>query len=399
MHYEERKGGVKKVVLAYSGGLDTSCCVAWLKEKGFDVITYTADLGQGINFAQLSKKAKASGVNKVYIQDLKDKFLKNFVLPALKANAIYEGKYPLATALGRPLIAEGLVEIAHKEKAKYIAHGCTGKGNDQVRIEVSVAALDKKLKTVAPLREWKLKTRTAEIKYAKKCKIKVEATKKSPYSTDLNLWGRSIECGLLEDPAKQPPEEIYQLTKNPLKCPNKPTFVTIEFIKGTPVKLNGKRGQALFSMVAKLNKLAGDCGVGRIDMVENRLVGIKSREIYEAPAAVVLHLAHQELENLVLDKETLQFKKIIAEKYAQLVYNGLWHSPLKAALDKFVEQTQKKVSGAVKLKLYKGSCICVGRKSPHSLYKKELATYEKGDKFDKSAAEGFIKIWGLPYQK
>ena len=304
----------------------------------------------------------------------------------------------MATALGRPLIAEGLVEIAHKEKAQYIAHGCTGKGNDQVRIEVSVAALDKKLKIVAPLREWKLKTREAEIKYAKKHKIQVEATKKSPYSTDLNLWGRSIECGVLEDPTKQPPEEIYQLTKNPLKCPNKPTFVTIEFAKGTPIKLNGKKLAAVL-LVAKLNKLAGACGVGRIDMVENRLVGIKSREIYEAPAAVALHLAHQELENLVLDKETSQFKKIVAEKYAQLVYNGLWHSPLKAALDKFFEQTQKKVSGAVKLKLYKGSCVCIGRKSPYSLYKKELATYEKGDKFDKSAAEGFIKIWGLPYQK
>ncbi len=390
---------MQKVILAYSGGLDTSCCVAWLKEKGFDVVTYTADLGQGINFTQLKKKAKACGVSKVYIRDLKDKFLKHFVLPALKANAIYEGKYPLATALGRPLIAEGLVEIAHKEKTKYIAHGCTGKGNDQVRIEVSVTALDKKLKLIAPLREWKLKTREEEIKYAKAHQIKVEATKKSPYSIDLNLWGRSIECGVLEDLGQEPPEKIYQLTKNPLKCPNKPTYITVEFAKGIPVKLNGKRGLAPFSMVAKLNKLAGACGVGRIDMVENRLVGIKSREVYEAPAAVVLHLAHQELENLVLDKETLQFKKIVAEKYAQLVYNGLWHSPLKLALDKFVEQTQGKVTGTVKLKLYKGSCVCVGRKSPYSLYKKELATYEKGDKFDKSAAEGFIKIWGLPYQR
>ena len=389
---------MKKVILAYSGGLDTSCCVAWLKEKGFDVVTYTADLGQGISFTQLKKKAKACGVSKVYIQDLRDKFLKDFVLPALKAGALYEGKYPLATALGRPLIAEGLVEVAHKEKAKYIAHGCTGKGNDQVRIEVSLVCLDKKLKVIAPLREWKLKTREEEIRYAKAHQIKVEATKKSPYSTDLNLWGRSIECGVLEDPAKQPPDDIYQLTKNPLTCANKPIYVTVKFARGKPVKLNGKKLN-IVPLVAKLNKLAGACGVGRIDMVENRLVGIKSREIYEAPAAVALHLAHQQLESLVLDKETAQFKKSVSEKYAQLIYNGLWHSTLKEALDKFVDETQKNVTGTVKLKLYKGSCICVGRKSPYSLYKKELATYEKGDKFDKSAAEGFIKIWGLPCQK
>jgi argininosuccinate synthase len=386
----------KKVILAYSGGLDTSCAVVWLRERGLDVVTYTSDLGQGIDFAQLKKKAADCGVNKIYVQDLRDKFLKDFAFPALCAGAIYESKYPLATALGRPLIAEGLVEIAHKEKAQYIAHGCTGKGNDQVRLEVSVAALDKKLKVIAPLREWELTTREEEIKYAQEKKIKIEVTKKNPYSTDLNLWGRSIECGILEDPEKEPPENIYQLTKNPLKCADKPVYLTVEFSQGIPVKLNGKKLGAV-ALVSKLNKLAGACGVGRIDMVENRLVGIKSREIYEAPAAVVLHLAHQELERLVLDKEVMQFKRIVAEKYAQLVYNGLWHTPLKTALDKFVAQTQKKVSGEVKLKLYKGSCVCAGKKSPYSLYKKELATYEEGDKFDKSAAEGFIKIWGLPY--
>ena len=389
---------MEKVILAYSGGLDTSCCVAWLKDKGFDVVTYTADLGQGINFAQLVKKAKDCGVSKVYIQDVRNRFLKSFVFPALRAGALYQARYPLATALGRPLIAEGLVEIAHKEKAGYIAHGCTGKGNDQVRIEVSVATLDKRLKVIAPLREWKLKTRNEEIGYAKAHKIEVAATKESPYSVDLNLWGRSIECGVLEDPAKEPPEEIYELTKNPLKCANKPTYLTIDFVRGVPAKLNAKK-IGMVSLISKLNKLAAACGVGRIDMVENRLVGIKSREIYEAPAAVTLHLAHQELENLVLDKQTSQFKRIVAQRYAQLVYNGLWHSPLKTALDKFVEQTQEKVSGQIKLKLYKGSCVCVGRKSAHSLYKKELATYEKGDKFDKSASRGFIKIWGLPYQK
>ena len=389
---------MKKIILAYSGGLDTSCCVAWLKAKGFDVITYTADLGQGINFTQLNKKARDCGVSKVHIQDLKGKFLESFVLPALQAGAIYESKYPLATALGRPLIAEGLVEIAHKENAQYVAHGCTGKGNDQVRIEVAVACLDKKIKVVAPLREWKFKTREQEIKYAKAHQIKVAATKKSPYSTDLNIWGRSIECGVLEDPAKEPPEAIYQLTKNPLKCANKPAYLTIEFSQGMPTKLNSKKLSPVI-LVGKLNQLAGAHGVGRIDMVENRLVGIKSREIYEAPAAVALHLAHHELESLVLDKKTLAFKRNVAEEYAQLIYDGLWYSPLKGALDKFVAQTQKKVSGQIRLKLFKGNCICVGRKSAHSLYKKKLATYEKGDQFDKSAAEGFIKIWGLPYQK
>ncbi|MBN2097844.1 MAG: argininosuccinate synthase [Candidatus Omnitrophica bacterium] len=388
---------MKKVILAYSGGLDTSCCVAWLKQQDLDVITYTADLGGEQDFAHLKKNAKSCGVSKVYIQDLKAKFLTEFVFPALRAGAIYEGKYPLATALGRPLIAEGLVEVAHRERAEYIAHGSTGKGNDQVRLEVSVGALDKNLKTIAPLREWHLKTRAEEIEYANSQDIKVAVSKKSPYSVDMNLWGRSIECGVLEDPTLEPPEEIFQLTKNPLKCANKPTYIWIDFAQGIPIKLNGKSFSAV-ALVAKLNKLAGACGVGRIDLVENRLVGIKSREIYEAPAAVVLHLAHQELERLVLDKETTQFKRIVAEKYAQLVYNGLWHSPLKRALDKFVEKTQKKVSGQIRLKLYKGSCVCVGRKSPHSLYKKELATYEAGDQFDRSAAEGFIKIWGLPYK-
>jgi argininosuccinate synthase len=389
---------MKKIILAYSGGLDTSCCIKWLKDKGFEVITFTADLGQDIDFNQLKKRAITCGAAKAYIQDLRQKFVKNFVFPALKAGAVYESKYPLATALGRPLIAEGLVETAHKEATKYIAHGCTGKGNDQVRIEVSATSLDKKLKVIAPLREWDLETWEDELNYARIHKIKVGATKKSPYSTDLNLWGRSIECGVLEDPACKPPEDIYQLTRDPSKCSTKPGYLTIKFSSGIPVMLNGK-GLKPSLLVARLNKLAGDYGIGRIDMVENRLIGIKSREIYEAPAAVVLHLAHQELENLVLDKETAQFKLIVAQKYAWLVYNGLWHSALRIALDKFVNQTQEHVQGIVKLKLYKGNCICLSRSSPYSLYKKELATYERGDKFDKSAARGFIKIWGLPYQK
>ncbi|MFH1045684.1 MAG: argininosuccinate synthase, partial [Candidatus Omnitrophota bacterium] len=383
---------------AYSGGLDTSCCVGWLKERGFDVITYTADLGQESDFSQIKNKAKACGVTKAYIQDLKERFLKDFTFPALKAGAIYEEKYPLATALGRPLIAEGLVAVAHQEKAEYIAHGCTGKGNDQVRIEVSVAALDKNLQSVAPVREWEFKTREEEMQYCRTQGIPVEATKKNPYSVDINLWGRSIECGVLEDPAIAPPEEIYQLTKNPLKCVNKPTYLSIEFLRGIPLKLNGKTLPAV-ALVSKLNQIAGGCGVGRVDMVENRLVGIKSREIYEVPAATVLNIAHKELESLVLDKETTHFKKMIGDKYAQLVYNGLWHTPLKKALDAFVEPTQQRVSGIIELKLLKGSCVCTGRKSAFSLYRKALATYDSGDIFDQSAAKGFIKIWGLPYQK
>lgn len=389
---------MKKVVLAYSGGLDTSCCVVWLQQKGFEVVTYTADLGQGIAFARLQKKAEDCGVKKVYIHDLRDRFLADFVFPALRAGAVYEGKYPLATALGRPLIAEDLVAAAHQENAEYIAHGCTGKGNDQVRLEVSAAVLDKRLKVIAPLREWELKTRADEIEYARKHNIPVSATRKSPYSTDLNLWGRSIECGVLEDPAKEPPEEIYKLTKNPRECADEPVYVTIEFAEGIPVKLNGK-ALGPVELVETLNGIAGSCGVGRIDMVENRLVGIKSREIYEAPAAVVLYFAHSELESLVLDRELAQFKSMLAQRYAQLVYTGLWHSPLRRALDKFVLDTQKRVNGIITVKLYKGSCLCAGRTSPDSLYKRELATYEEGDQFDQSQAAGFIKIWGLPYQQ
>lgn len=389
--------GVKKIILAYSGGLDTSVCLDWLIKRGYEVITFTADLGQGINFNTLEKRAKAVGAKKVYIEDLKEKFVNNFALPALKANAVYESKYLLATALGRPLIAQRLVDIAHKENAQYIAHGCTGKGNDQVRIEVSVGALDPKLKIIAPLRQWEIKSRGEELSYAKKHKIPIDIPKNSPYSIDRNLWGVSIECGVLEDPDVEPPADVYQITANPQSAPAKPTYLEITFANGVPQKIDTK----LFSpvkLVSKLNKIGAEFGIGRTDLVENRLIGIKSREVYEAPAATILHLAHRELESLVLDRELLHFKELISQKYAELIYYGLWYSPLKDALDKFVDQTQKKVNGTVKLKLYKGSCICVGRKSKYSLYKKELATYEAEDKFDKTAAEGFIKLWGLPYK-
>lgn len=389
---------MKKVILAYSGGLDTSCCIRWLKEKGYDVITFSADLGQGVDFEVLKKRAIATGASKAYVKDLIDEFTRKFILPALKANAIYESGYLLATALGRPLIAKHLVETANKEKAEFVAHGCTGKGNDQVRFEVSIKALDPKLKVIAPLRVWELKSREDEIKYAKMHSIPVKATKESPYSIDGNLWGVSIECGKLEDPWQEPPKGVFQITKDLAQTPAKPLYIQIYFEGGVAKKLDGKTLD-LVKLVTKLNEIGGRYGVGRSDMVENRLVGIKSREVYEAPAATILHLAHKGLEALVFDRELAHFKEGLSLKYAELIYYGLWYSSLKKALDGFVEPTQVNVTGTVKLKLYKGKSIVVGRKSKYSLYKRELATYGKEDKFDQKAAEGFIKTWGLPYKK
>jgi len=387
----------EKVVLAYSGGLDTSVIIKWLTKRGYDVIAYMADVGQGSDFATYKKRALATGAVKVVVDDLKDEFVKDFVFPALKADAVYEGGYLLATALSRPVIAKGLVKLARKEKAKYVSHGCTGKGNDQVRFEVTIRALDPSLKIMAPVREWELKTRSEEIEYAKKNNIPIDATKKKPYSLDVNLWGVSIESGKLEDPYYEPDEDIYQLTKGVDKAVAEPTYVEIEFKKGEPVKLHG-RAMSGTELIMKLSKMAGEAGVGRSDMIENRLVGIKSREIYEAPAGWALLAAHRALESLVLDREMLHFKDLVAAKYAELVYYGLWYTPLKEALDAFIDETQKKVNGTVRLKLHKGTCSVVGRKSPDSLYKKELATYEEGDKFDQSLAKGFIDLWGLPYK-
>ncbi|HRZ66594.1 MAG TPA: argininosuccinate synthase [Candidatus Omnitrophota bacterium] len=388
----------KKVVLAYSGGLDTSVIIKWFAKKGYDVVAYMADVGQAFgDFAAYKKRALATGATKVVVEDLKDEFVKDFVFKSLKAGAVYEGGYLLATALSRPIIAKGLVETAHREKAGYVAHGCTGKGNDQVRFEVTVGSIDPKLKILAPVREWELKTRAEEIDYAKKNNIPIDTTKKKPYSIDLNLWGISIESGKLEDPYFEPGEDTYQLTKAVNKAKAEPVYVEIEFNKGVPVKLNGKKMGGV-PLILKLAKIAGDAGVGRSDMIENRLVGIKSREIYEAPAAWTLHNAHKALESLVLDRETLHFKEQVSQKYSELAYYGLWYTPLKEALDKFIDETQKDVSGTVRVKLHKGHCVVVGRKSPNSLYKKELATYEEGDKFDQSLAKGFIQIWGLPYK-
>jgi len=387
----------KKVVLAYSGGLDTSVIIKWLANRDYEVIAYMADVGQESDFETYRKRALATGASKVVIEDLREEFVDDFVFKALKAGAVYEDGYLLATALSRPLIAKGLVTTAKKEHAGFVAHGCTGKGNDQVRFEVTIGALAPELKILAPVREWELKTRTEEIEYAKKNNIPIDATKKKPYSLDVNLWGVSIESGKLEDPYYEPDEDIYQITKGVNKAGAKPVYAELEFKKGIPIKLNGKTMGGV-NLIAKLSKMAGDAGVGRSDMVENRLVGIKSREIYEAPAGWTLLAAHKALESLVLDRETLHFKNSVSGKYADLVYYGLWYTPLKEALDKFVEATQKSVNGTVKVKLYKGVCSVVGRKSPDSLYKKELATYEEGDKFDQSLAKGFIEIWGLPYK-
>jgi len=384
------------IVLAYSGGLDTSVMVKWLMEHmNADVITATGDLGQKRELQGVQAKAYATGATKVYIKDLKDEFMRDYVFPSLKAGALYEKSYPMATALGRPLLAKMLVDIAHKEGATHVAHGCTGKGNDQVRFDVSVAALSPELKVLAPLRDWEFKSREEEIAYARKNNIPVAATVANPYSIDENIWGTSIECGVLEDPMVEPPADAYQRTISPELAPDTPEYVEIEFEEGIPVGLGGRRLDPV-SLVFTLNDIAGAHGVGRIDLVENRLVGIKSREIYEAPAATVLHFAHTELERLTLDKSVFHMKNQIAAEYANLVYNGLWFTPLKDALDAFVNETQKTVSGSVVVKLYKGSTAVAGRKSVYSLYNAKLATYTVEDTFDHKASEGFIKIFGLP---
>jgi argininosuccinate synthase len=387
---------MEKVVLAYSGGLDTSCAIKWLEEQGYEVIAFIADVGQREDFQAIKKRALETGASKVHIVDVQKEFIEQYVFPALKAGAVYENKYFLATALSRPLMAKHQVMIAHKEKADTIAHGCTGKGNDQVRFEVTAHLLDPHLKIIAPVRIWKFKTREEEIDYAVTKKIPVDVTKKSPYSIDVNLYGRSIECGVLEDPWTEPPEEIYKLTVSPFKAPNDPSYIEIEFLKGIPVKIDGK-SYAPVDLIHQLNNIGGQNGVGRVDMVENRLVGIKSREIYENPAATVLHVARHELECLVLDRETMHYKEVSSPKYAEMVYYGLWETPLKRQMDAYFEEIQKVVTGTVRLKLYKGSCTVVGRKSPHSRYKEELATYGEKDIFDQSLAEGFIRLWGMPF--
>jgi argininosuccinate synthase len=384
----------EKVILAYSGGLDTSVAIKWLKEKyKLDVIALNVNVISERDFSAVRKKALSIGAVKAVVVDAREPFVRLFVFPALQANALYEGQYPLATALARPLMAKLLVDTAAKEGAKAVAHGCTGKGNDQVRFDVGVATLAPKLKIIAPAREWGM-SREETIKYAQRHGIPVPITSKSPYSIDENLWGRSIECGVLEDPWVEPPADVFAWTKSPADAPNKPAYVEIGFEKGIPVSLNGKKTDGV-SLITLLNELAGAHGVGRVDHIENRLVGIKSREIYEAPAATVLLQAHQALEALTLSKDQLRFKQKVAVAYSELIYNGLWFSSLREDLAAYVESSQRFVTGTVRVKLFKGSCTVVGRKSPHSLYSHGLATYDKGDEFDQSAAPGFIRIWGL----
>jgi argininosuccinate synthase len=387
---------MKKVVLAYSGGLDTSCAIPWLKDKGYDVIALIGDVGQEEDFAKIKARALKTGASKAVVLDLKKEFVEDYVFAALKAGAVYERKYFMATSLSRPIIAKHQVKVAHQEKADALAHGCTGKGNDQVRFEVTARILDPKLTTIAPVRIWEFKTRDEEIDYLASRGITMEVTKKKPYSIDKNVYGMSIEAGILEDPWQEPPEDIYQMTVSPQKAPAKGAYVEIAFEKGVPKKINGKTytGAALLK---KLNEIGGKHGIGRVDMVENRLVGIKSREIYECPSGTILFTAHQELEAMVLDRETMRFKQIIALKYADLIYNGLWETPLKKQLDAYIDKTQERVTGTIRLKLYKGNCSVVGRRSKFSRYNEALATYGEKDTFDQSLAEGFIKLWGMPY--
>jgi argininosuccinate synthase len=389
---------MKKVVLAYSGGLDTSLAVKWLNDQGLSVIAYLADVGQGLDKKKITQKAQKAGAEKVVIEDLRNEFIDSYIMPALKANAVYEGKYFLATALSRPLIAKGVVQTAKEEKAEYVAHGCTGKGNDQVRFELTFNSLAPELEIIAPLREWEFESREEQIDYCQKHKITFEATKKSPYSIDKNLWGVSIECGALEDPLKAPPEEAFILTNSLQKAPTKPEKIKIHFEKGLPVKLNGKKTAAI-TLIDKLNKIGGKHAVGRSDLIENRFIGIKSREIYEAPAAAILTLAHKELEALAIDRETLHFKGFIEKKLSELIYNGLYFTPLKEALEAFINKTQKYVTGVIEVELYKGNISVLSRDSKYSLYSKKLATYSKEDIFNRKAAEGFIKILGLPYKQ
>jgi len=383
----------EKVVLAYSGGLDTSVAIRWLAENyNMDVIALMVDVGSERDLPAIQQKALKVGAVKSLVVDARELFIKHFVFPALKADALYEGQYPLATALARPLIVKLMVDAAKEEGAAAVAHGCTGKGNDQVRFDVSTMALAPDLKIIAPAREWGM-TREEEIAYAQKHDIPISVG--SDYSIDVNLWGRSIECGILEDPWAEPPEEVFAWTRAPQDAPDKPSYVEIGFERGIPVSLDGKNLDGV-SLIQQLNELAGEHGVGRIDHVENRLVGIKSREVYEAPAATVLLIAHKALEAMTLSREQLRFKEKVALEYADLIYNGLWFTALHQDLAAYVESTQRHVTGTVRVKLCKGKATVVGRKSPKSLYSFSLATYDKGDEFDQSASVGFIHIWGLP---
>ena len=385
----------EKVILAYSGGLDTSVAITWLM-KDYDVVAVCMDVGEGKDLDFIHDKALKVGAVESYVLDVKDEFAEEYVLPALQAHAYYEQKYPLVSALSRPVISKKLVEIAHKTGATTIAHGCTGKGNDQVRFEVAIAALDPELKVIAPVREWKW-SREEEIEYAKANGVPVPAGLDNPYSVDQNLWGRANECGVLENPWNQAPEDAFGITTSPEEAPDTPEFIDIEFKEGKPVALNGKE-MKLADLIQEVNAIAGKHGIGRIDHVENRLVGIKSREIYECPGAITLLTAHKEIEDITLVREVSHFKPILENELSNLIYNALWFSPATKAIIAYIKETQKVVNGTAKVKLYKGSAKVVARKSPNSLYDENLATYTSADSFDQDAAVGFIKLWGLPTQ-
>lgn len=386
----------KKVVLAYSGGLDTSIIIPWLKENyGCEVVAYAADVGQGQELDGLREKAVKTGASKIYIEDLRKEFLTDYVFPMVQAGAIYEGKYLLGTSIARPLIAKRMMDIVAKEGADAVAHGCTGKGNDQVRFELTFKAMDPKVQIIAPWRDWDIKSREDAIDYATKRNIPITATKEKNYSHDRNIWHLSSEGGVLENPWNEPPKDLWQLTVAPEDAPNTPEYVELDFDCGVPVKFNGK-DVAPVALLETLNTLGGKHGVGRVDLVENRLVGMKSRGVYETPGGEILMKAHAELESLVLDRETLHFKQGLALKYADLVYNGQWFVPLREAIDGFVKQTQKNVTGRVRVKLYKGQAVPVGRTSPHSLYREDFATFGRDAVYNQKDAEGFINLFGLP---
>jgi len=385
----------EKVALAYSGGLDTSVAVQWLQqEKGLDVIAVAIDVGEERDYAAIQQKALQIGAAQSFVVDAKQRFADEYISRAIKANALYEGRYPVSTSLARPLIAQLVGEVAEREGATVLAHGSTGKGNDQVRFETTWQCLFPQMRIYAPVREWGM-TRDQEIVYAEQHGIPIPVSKKSPYSLDVNLWGKSCEAGILEDPWNEPPADVWTWTKSPVDAPTEPGYVVIGFEHGVPVSLDGTP-MSLLDIIVRLNAVAGEHGIGRIDMIENRLVGIKSRETYECPAAITLLSAHRELESLCLERSVAHFKTGIEQRYTELIYNGLWFSPLRLALDAFIDQTQQQLTGEVRMKLHKGACMAAGRRSPHSLYRFELATYDTGDTFDQSLAKGFIDLWALP---
>lgn len=388
-----------KIVTAYSGGLDTSCMIPWLSENhgGAEIVAWTGDLGQGEDLEAIKRKALATGASEAYVENLQDEFVSDYIIPAIWASAVYEGMYPLHTALGRPLLAKKLVEIALKTGADAISHGCTGKGNDQVRFEVAIRSLAPQLKIIAPLRTWELHTREMEVEYAMARDIPVPITMEKPYSIDQNIWGCAIECGEMEDLWTEPPADAWRMTKDPSHAPKGSVEVILGFEQGTPVSIDG-RAMSTVDVLKELNELAGHFGVGRIDMVENRVVGLKSREVYEAPSATLIHMAHTELERICLDRATFNYKRKLSQDFANIIYDGVWFGPLRECMQAFIEESQRTVTGDVRIRVSAGLARITGRRSPYSLYDEGLATYSEGDTFDRNLAEGFLELYGLSYK-